>query len=149
MPDDPPWSTVQMAAAMVAHRRIELLHAHLPKAHLLAALAGGLTRRPVLATVHGQHLTALDLELHHTARSHLSEVCRQSCFHALGMGVDPALLSWEANGIDTERFRPDLAQWPAAAPGCTPRWASQPECRWSVSSAACRAKKGPRCLCAR
>ncbi len=117
MPDDPPWSTVQMAAAMVTHRRIELLHAHLPKAHLLAALAGGLTRRPVLATVHGQHLTALDLELHHSARSHLSVVCRQSYFHALGAGVDPALLSLEANGVDTDRFRPGAAAAPGSGPG--------------------------------
>ncbi len=112
LPDDPPWTTVQMAASIVQHARIDVLHAHLPKAHLLAGLAGALTQRPVVATVHGRFLSTLDLEVHHFARSHLSVVCHASYFHALSLGVDPQRLSCELNGVDTERFQPQPAGLP-------------------------------------
>lgn len=106
MPEHLPWTTLQTACALVAERRIGLLHAHLPQAHLLAGLAGRLTQRPVLTTIHARQLTTLDLEVHRLARSHVSVVARQSYFHALGLGVDPALLSCEPNGVDTVQFRP-------------------------------------------
>lgn len=106
MPDDPPWSTVQMATALVAAGSIDLLHAHLPKAHLLAGIVGRLTGKPVLTTVHGRQVTMLDLEVYRAAGSFLSVVCRQSYFHALGLGVSAGHLSCETNGVDTQVFRP-------------------------------------------
>lgn len=106
MPEHLPWTTLQTACALVSERGIELLHAHLPQAHLLAGLTGALTQRPVLTTIHARQLTTLDLEVHRLAGSHVSVVARQSYFHALGLGVDPALLSFEPNGVDTTRFRP-------------------------------------------
>lgn len=106
MPENLPWTTLQTACALATERRIELLHAHLPQAHLLASLAGKLTQRPVLTTIHARQLTTLDLEAHRLARSHISVVARQSYFHALGLGVDPAQLSCEPNGVDTTRFKP-------------------------------------------
>src|SRR4051812_1730956 len=42
MPDDPPWSSIQMACAMIRAGAIDLLHAHLPNAHVLAGIAGRL-----------------------------------------------------------------------------------------------------------
>ncbi|KQW43250.1 MULTISPECIES: glycosyltransferase family 4 protein [unclassified Roseateles] len=86
IPDDLPWPTLQATCALITQRRIELLHAHLPTAHMLAGLAGRLTQRPVLATIHARELTTLDLEVHRLARSHVSVVARQSYFHALGLG---------------------------------------------------------------
>lgn len=106
MPDDPPWSTVQMAHAIVAHNGVDLLHAHLPKAHLLAGIAGGLAGKPVLATVHGRQLTTLDLEAQRACGSHVSVVCQQSYYHALGVGVPASHLSCETNGVDTTVFKP-------------------------------------------
>lgn len=106
MPDDPPWSTIQMATALVAAGSIDLLHAHLPKAHLLAGIVGRLTGKPVLATVHGRQLSVLDLEVYRAAGSHLSVVCQQSYFHALGLGVSAGHLSCETNGVDTQVFQP-------------------------------------------
>jgi len=106
MPEDLPWTTLQAACALIQQRRIELLHAHLPPAHMLAGLAGRLTQRPVLTTIHARQLTTLDLEVHRLVRSHVSVVARQSYFHALGLGVDPALLSFEPNGVDTTQFKP-------------------------------------------
>ncbi|MDY0747545.1 glycosyltransferase family 4 protein [Paucibacter sp. R3-3] len=106
MPSDPSWDSIQLAASLVRHAGVHLLHAHLPNAHVLAALAGRLAGRPVLATVHGRQLTLADLELHRSAGSHLSAVCRQTYFHALGLGVQPSLLSFDPNGVDCAVFQP-------------------------------------------
>lgn len=106
MPEDLPWTTLQAACALIQQRRIELLHAHLPAAHMLAGLAGRLTQRPALTTIHARQLTTLDLEVHRLVRSHISVVAQQSYFHALGLGVEPTLLSFEPNGVDTAVFRP-------------------------------------------
>ena len=106
MPDDPPWSSIQMACAMVKAGAIDLLHAHLPNAHVLAGIAGRLTGKPVLATLHGHRVGMLDLEVHRSAGTHLSVVCRQSYFHALGLGVSAGQLSCNPNGVDTDAFQP-------------------------------------------
>lgn len=106
MPDDPPWSSIQMACAMIKAGAIDLLHAHLPNAHVLAGIAGRLTGKPVLATLHGHRVGVLDLEVHRNAGTHLSVVCRQSYFHALGLGVSAGQLSCNPNGVDTEEFQP-------------------------------------------
>ena len=106
MPDDPLWSSIQMTCAMVKAGAIDLLHAHLPNAHVLAGIAGRLTAKPVLATLHGHKVGVLDLEVHRSAGTHLSVVCRQSYFHALGLGVSAGQLSCNPNGVDTDAFRP-------------------------------------------
>lgn len=106
MPDNPPWVSIQAALGVVRARGIEVLHAHLPRAHLLAGLVGRLAHRPVLATVHGRELSLTDLEVHRAAGTHLSVVCRQSRFHALGLGVDEAFISCIPNGVDTTVFQP-------------------------------------------
>ncbi len=110
MADDPAWSTVQMAAAIASNRGIDLIHAHLPRAHVLAGLVGRLTDKPVLYTLHGRQLGTLDLEVHRACGSHLSVVCQPSYFQALGLGVDPEQLSLEPNGVDTQWFKPQLRQ---------------------------------------
>ena len=106
MPDDPPWHSIQMACAMIKAGAIDLLHAHLPNAHVLAGIAGRLTGKPVLATLHGHKVGMLDLEVHRSAGTHLSVVCRQSYFHALGLGVSAGQLSCNPNGVDTQAFQP-------------------------------------------
>jgi len=106
MPDDPPWSSIQMTCAMIRSGAIDVLHAHLPNAHALAGIAGRLTGKPVLATLHGHKVGVLDLEVHRNAGTHLSVVCRQSYFHALGLGVSAGQLSCNPNGVDTEAFKP-------------------------------------------
>ena len=106
MPEDPSWASIQMATALVHSSGIDLLHAHLPNAHMLAALAGRLAGRPVMTTIHGRQLALVDLELHRSAGSHLSVVCQQTYFHALGLGVNAALLSHDPNGVDCAVFAP-------------------------------------------
>lgn len=109
MPEDIPWSSVLLACAVVAQRRIDLLHAHLPNAHVLAGLAGRLTGRPVLATLHGRQPTPADLEAHRHLNTVLCAVCQHSYFHALAMGVAQERLHCVPNGVDAAVFRPDVA----------------------------------------
>ena len=108
MPDDMLWSSAQQATSMVQARGIDVLHAHLPNAHLLAGLAGRLAGRPVLATVHGRQLSPSDLEAHRFFHTQLCAVCHHSYYHALGIGVDAASLHCVPNGVDTGLFRPGV-----------------------------------------
>jgi glycosyltransferase involved in cell wall biosynthesis len=104
--DEPSWQSIQLASALIQSRGVEVIQSHLPNAHVLAALAGQLTGRPVLAMVHGRAVTTLDIEVQRLAGTHLGVVCRQSYFQALGVGIDPNHVHFIPNGVDTERFRP-------------------------------------------
>jgi glycosyltransferase involved in cell wall biosynthesis len=111
--DEPSWQSIQLASALIQTRRVDLIHSHLPNAHVLAALAGRLTERPVLATVHGRAVTTLDIEVQRLTGSHLAAVCNQSHFQALGIGIDPCHVHFVPNGVDTDRFSPSRPR-PAA-----------------------------------
>jgi len=104
--DEPSWQSIQLASALIQTRRIDVIQSHLPNAHVLAALAGRLTGRPVLATVHGRAVTTLDIEVQRLTGSHLAVVCNQTHFQALGIGIDPNHVHFIPNGVDTERFGP-------------------------------------------
>lgn len=106
LPENPLWDSIQTALTLVRSQRIDLLHAHLPNAHVLAGLVGRLAGKPVLTTVHGRQMTLLDLEVHRACATHVSVVCRHSYFHALALGASPDRLSCEPNGVDCERFKP-------------------------------------------
>ncbi|MFN3886643.1 MAG: glycosyltransferase [Aquabacterium sp.] len=106
MPDNPPWSAIQTVSALVKAQAVDVLHAHLPNAHLLSALVGKLCGKPVLTTIHGRQLSTLDLEVHRAAATHFSVVCRQTHLHALGLGVPPSQLHLIPNGADTATFTP-------------------------------------------
>ncbi len=104
--DETSWQSIQLATSLVQSRSVDVLQAHLPNAHVLAGLAGRLTNRPVLATIHGRAVSTLDIEVQKLAGSHLAVVCRQSYFQALGVGIDPRHVHFVPNGVDSERFRP-------------------------------------------
>ncbi len=102
--EDPLWSSIQLAVAMVKSGAIDLVHTHLPNAHLLGGIVGRLTDKPVLATIHGRQIGVLDFEVHRAAATHLHAVCRQTYFQALGIGVSANQLHFVPNGVDTEVF---------------------------------------------
>lgn len=106
MPEDLSWTSLQLVCALVHANAVDVLHAHLPNGHLLAGVAGRVTGKPVLATIHARQLVTLDLEVHRATGTHLSVVCRHSHFHALGLGVNAAQLSCIPNGVDTAQFAP-------------------------------------------
>jgi glycosyltransferase involved in cell wall biosynthesis len=104
--DEPSWQSIQLATSLIQSRSVDVIQSHLPNAHVLAGLAGRLTNRPVLATIHGRAVSTLDIEVQKLAGSHLAVVCRQSYFQALGVGIDPRHVHFVPNGVDTELFRP-------------------------------------------
>jgi len=104
--DEPSWQSIQLASSLIQSRSVDVIQSHLPNAHVLAALAGRLTGRPVLATVHGRAMTTLDMEVQKLAGTHLAVVCRHSYFQALGVGIDPRHVHFLPNGVDTDRFAP-------------------------------------------
>ncbi len=106
MPDDASWESIQVACGLIETQSIDVIHTHLPAAHLLGGLAGRLTQRPVLATIHGRQLSTLDLEVHRRMRTHLHVVCRQSHLNAQGLGVERDHISFIPNAVDTEVFKP-------------------------------------------
>ena len=104
--DDPPWRSIQLVVEVARLHGADLIHAHMPKAHVLAGLAGCLTHLPVVATVHGMNITSHELGICRTTGSHLITVCQEAFTQALAMGVPPDRLALIPNGVDLERFRP-------------------------------------------
>ena len=103
------WHAIQYAASLVREHDIDVIHAHLPAAHVVAALAGSVTRTPVLATIHAMHLSMWDLEVHRLAGTHLCFVSEAARAHALAVGVQPARIRVIRNGVDVGRFTPRTA----------------------------------------
>jgi glycosyltransferase involved in cell wall biosynthesis len=106
MDDDPPWRSIQAAVEIVRNFDVDLIHAHLPKAHVLAGLAGTLTRTPALATIHGNSITTHELGIHRTTGTNLIAVCQEAYIQALAMGVPLDRVTLIRNGVDVERFCP-------------------------------------------
>jgi glycosyltransferase involved in cell wall biosynthesis len=100
------WHAIQFAVGLVREHAIQVIHAHMPAAHAVGALAGRITHTPVLATIHAMHLSMWDLEVHRLALTHLCVVSEAARTHALAVGVAPARLTVIRNGVDSERFVP-------------------------------------------
>lgn len=109
MDDDPPWRSIQTAVEIVRNYEVDLIHAHLPKAHALGGLAGALTRTPVVATVHGNTITTHELGIHRTTGTHLIAVCQEAYMQALAMGVPLERVSLIRNGVDVDFYKPSPA----------------------------------------
>jgi glycosyltransferase involved in cell wall biosynthesis len=106
MDDDPPWRSIQTAVEIVRNFDVDLIHTHLPKAHVLGGLAGALTRTPVVATVHGNTITTHELGIHRATGTNLIAVCQEAYVQALAMGVLLDRVSLILNGVDVELYRP-------------------------------------------
>lgn len=104
--DDPPWRSIQAAVEIIRTFGVDLVHAHMPKAHALAGLAGALTGVPVVATIHGMNVTTHEYGIFRTTGSSLITVCQEAFTQALAMGVPLDRLALIPNGVDTEVFRP-------------------------------------------
>jgi glycosyltransferase involved in cell wall biosynthesis len=110
------WHAIQRAASIVREHDIDVIHAHMPAAHAVAALAGSATHTPVLATIHAMHLSMWDLEVHKLANTHLCFVSEAGRAHALAVGVAPSRASVIRNGVDSERFAPRHGERVNASP---------------------------------
>jgi glycosyltransferase involved in cell wall biosynthesis len=107
MADDPPWRSIQTAVSLVREYDIHLIHAHLPVAHVLSGIAGSLTRRPVVATMHTMSLKAQELGIYRLTGSHLVLVCQHAYTQARSLGIPAHDMTLIYNGVDITRFSPD------------------------------------------
>ena len=102
--DDPYWRSIQLAVEIGKLNKIDVLHAHMPKAHLLAGIAGNLLGKPVVATVHGMDITAHELGITKAVNSHLITNNQEAYIQAIAMGISANRLHTVRNGIDISKF---------------------------------------------
>jgi glycosyltransferase involved in cell wall biosynthesis len=105
--DDPLWHSIQLAVELIRSRYVDVIHAHLPNAHMLAGLAGHLTQTPAVATIHGMRIPILELEVSRMTGTHLALVCQAAYAEALALGMPADHLHLVPNGVDTTTFVPD------------------------------------------
>ena len=104
--DDPEWRSVQTAIEIAKLHKIDVFHAHMPKSHVLAGIAANLLNKPVVATVHGMHVTAHELGVARAVHSHLVTNCQETYIQALALGIDAGKVNLFHNGVDINRFKP-------------------------------------------
>ena len=104
--DNPEWRSIQLAVEVAKLHQVDVLHAHMPKSHVLAALAGSLVNKPVVATVHGMHVTAHELGVALVAKSHLITNCQETYIQAVSLGIPAARVNLFHNGVDIRAFTP-------------------------------------------
>ena len=104
--DDPLWQSIQFTTQLIRSRGIEVVHAHLPNAHVLAGITSRLTQIPALATVHGMFVPALEVEASRLTGTHLTVVSQSAYMQALTAGIPAERLTLVSNGVDAELFSP-------------------------------------------
>jgi len=106
--DDPVWRSIQLTVEVARLHQVDVLHSHMPKAHVLAGLAGRLVNKPVVAAVHGMNVTSHELGITRAVGSHLLTNCQEAYTQALAMGVSAGRVSLVRNGVDIDLYTPDL-----------------------------------------
>lgn len=107
--DDPAWRSIQLTVEVARLHQTDILHAHMPKAHTLAGLAGCLIHKPVVATLHGMNVSSQELGITRAVESHLITNCQESYTQALAMGVPAERVNLIRNGVDTTMFTPECS----------------------------------------
>ena len=107
--DDPSWRSIQLAVEVSRLYKTDVLHAHMPKAHVLAGIAGKLLGKPVVATVHGMNVTAQEIGITRAVESHLITNCQESYIQALAMGIPSNHVTLIRNGVNTVINAPESA----------------------------------------
>ncbi len=116
MGDDPTWRAIQFTTELVRSLKIDLLHAHMPRAHMLAGLAGRLASVPVVATIHGMEINLHELSVHRTTGTHLTVVCQQALVNALAVGAYEDRITLIPNGVDLQQFSPVIGSGSGSVP---------------------------------
>lgn len=98
--DDPRWRSIQLVVEVARLHNIDILHAHMPKAHVLAGIAGALIHKPVVATVHGMNMSTQELGIYRAFRSFLTTNCTEAYTQALAMGVSSNHVTLIRNGVE-------------------------------------------------
>jgi glycosyltransferase involved in cell wall biosynthesis len=105
--EDSSWRSIQLAVEIARLHNIDVFHAHMANAHILAGLAGSLTNKPVVATIHGMDFSSCELGIARAAESHLITNCQEAYAQVLAMGIAAKQVSLVHNGVDTKLFSPE------------------------------------------
>ncbi|MEO6357799.1 MAG: glycosyltransferase family 4 protein [Ferruginibacter sp.] len=105
--DDPQWRSIQTTLEVCRLHNVDVIHAHMPKSHVLAAIAGSLAHKPVVATIHGMHLTTHELGVALACKSYLIANCSETYIQALSLGIPNDRVRFLPNGVDTTIFNPE------------------------------------------
>jgi glycosyltransferase involved in cell wall biosynthesis len=93
-----------MVTQLINTHEINVIHAHLPSAHVLGGIAAKIAGIPVAATIHGMNISALDFQVHKIIGSHLITVCQAAYAEASAMGGTVGRVTLIRNGVDSTRF---------------------------------------------
>ncbi len=102
------WRSLLTATEIIRRQAISIVHTHLFNATFLGSLAGYLMGAPVVATVHGMYISPEEMALARLTSSHIITVCTAAYTMGLAMGMPEDQISLIPNGVDTQRFRPDI-----------------------------------------
>jgi glycosyltransferase involved in cell wall biosynthesis len=105
-----PWRSLQFLNELIIQQEIDVIHSHLPRAHLLSGLAAHLTQRPAVATIHGMELGLEEFSIIKMAGMHTVAVCQQAYSQTLFLGMPPKMVHLIPNGVDLDRFCPRPAE---------------------------------------
>ena len=118
------FATVRALREAIDAARTPLLHVHDYKSALVAWLARGRRRIPIVATSHGHFATTTHLRAYQRLELWLMRRFDEVCIVSAEMrpvlaaaGVPEHKVHLIENGIDTQRFRPDVAPLPRAEVG--------------------------------
>lgn len=104
--EDPLWQSIQFITQLINFKAIDVVHAHLPNAHVLAGLCSQLSQVPAMATVHGMYVPSIEVEISQLTGTQLTVVSQSAYMQALTAGIPVERLSLIANGVDTRIFSP-------------------------------------------
>jgi glycosyltransferase involved in cell wall biosynthesis len=108
--DDPYWRSIQLAVEIGRLKKIDIFHAHMPKAHLLAGIAANLLNKPAVATIHGMNITAHELGIAKAVGSHLITNNQEAYVQALALGIPVDYLNLVRNGVNPAIFTPQYEE---------------------------------------
>jgi glycosyltransferase involved in cell wall biosynthesis len=110
MDEEIAWNSIQLAVELARHHAVDLIHAHLPNAHILAGLVGKLTGTPVVSTIHSRYLCSEQLAISRMTETNLLLICQEAYGQALALGIPPERLTHIQNGVDLKRFTPERSR---------------------------------------
>ena len=102
------WRSLVAATEIIRRQGVDAIHTHLFNATYLGSVSGSLMGVPVVVTSHGMHISPEDLALVRLTGSHLITVCTAAYMMGLSLGFSEEQISLIPNGVDTQRFRPDV-----------------------------------------
>ncbi|HOQ97427.1 MAG TPA: glycosyltransferase [Anaerolineae bacterium] len=102
------WRSLLAAAEIIRRQQVDLVHSHLFNATLLGSVAGALAGVPVVATIHGNTISAEEAAVARLTGTHLITVCTAAYMMGLSLGLSDDQISLIPNAVNTQDYRPEI-----------------------------------------